>query len=95
MHFVTEEGTFVNKTGTFKQTSRKWHHSFSSVRSGHVEIFAGSVQVLMTSCQKNKHHIHISISERDAGCVDVWTRRVLWPSEKETKSILVSDCTWS
>lgn len=42
MHFVTEEVTFVNETGTLKQTSCKWdqyHHS------GEESSFAGFVQV--------------------------------------------------
>lgn len=38
MHFVTEEGTFVNKTGTLKQTSWEGDQSFlSSVHGGEVE----------------------------------------------------------
>lgn len=54
MHFVTEEGTFVNETGTLKQTSCKLDHSFRLSTVVKLSSFTGFVQVLTTSCQKKK-----------------------------------------
>lgn len=54
MHFVTEEGTFDNENGYFKNKPVANEISpfcLSTVRSS---SFAGYVQVLTTSCQKKK-----------------------------------------
>lgn len=63
MHFVTEEGTFVNETGTLKQTSCKWDQSFLLSVVVKLCSFIGFVQVLTTSCQKKKKKIKPEIYE--------------------------------
>lgn len=38
MHFVTEEGTFVNETGTLKTNQLQMRSFLSSVHGGEVEL---------------------------------------------------------
>lgn len=85
LHFVTEEGTLVNETGTLKQTSCKWDQPFPSVRDGEVELLRWFRSGFDNKLPKKK---------RGDECRSLQEKPGRSTHTKKSKSIHVTECTW-